>query len=343
MRNLLSCFLLALLTFVPCSLSAQLDAPAPKIRREPTHVRGAQPAAPAPTKAVSAPATAVRPVQTLVDTTEIDNTMLLGITSLFRSGNYAEARKGATSLVANAGNIQDSATVHYRCFASQPEKALYEIMQERAGGTVRVEWLPEPIAEGFYFLGMISFHEGKNQEALGFMQQAIQWSPTRAAFHSERAYMLLNSGESFDLAMAMASYLKALEMSDNESDFALALRGLGFCHIERQNMEVALACYLRSQAYDPDNTAAKEEISFINASHPGLAEQMNDNQVLQMLRNNSIPERIAPIHADALLRFADQLPNSGQHKKQLLAVLRRAAKIAPEHPEVAKRLKAAGQ
>ena len=257
----------------------------------------------------------------------LSNEIMLHIAEKFRAGEYAEARAGAMELIKGHETLKDTATEQFRSFSSVMGKTLYELQLSRQGLTPVVHWVEQPIADGFYFLAMIEFHDGTAEKALEYLQNAIFWDPVRAAFHSERAYMSLRGNSPADMGQVKASYLRALELADSEEDFAHALRGIGFLLIERGDLETALACYLRSIDFEPEDPATRHQIEFIRQSNPSLRKSMTKEVVASVLNKRRIPFSFDPVHIEVLMSIAKRLVAKGD-KDAAKSLQARAAKMA---------------
>jgi len=281
--------------------------------------------------APKAPATASAPAH--VDPVVLTNQMMLTIMERMKIGAYDEARKIALDMILGHDKIKDSPQVEHKSFATLMGKKLYERMAKQEGRSVKVEWAFQPIADGFYFLAMIDFHQRKAKEALDNLQKAIFWDPTRSAFHAERAYIQLNSGLPVEMAFIMASYLKALELADNFDDFAAALRGIGYLLVDKRDLETALAAYTLAKHYDPQNKVAPKEIEFIKAEAPGIGKDMDVGKAAVILAKKGMPTSVGRVHIEVLLEIAREMTDPAQQKERQ-AILRRALKLDPKNEEI---------
>jgi len=254
-----------------------------------------------------------------------------------KAGNLDEARNIAMDMIFGHEKFVDSSTEEHRSFSSLMEKKYYEKEAVKDGRNVKVNWIAQPISDGFYFLAMVSFQKGKPAEALDYLQKAISWNPVHAAFHVERGFMLLHQEEKPDLGMVQASYLRALELADNFVDFAAALRGMGFTLIEKGDFEGAMACYLRAKLYDPSDKIADKEIDFIKGIAPNAGKDLDGTKAAAVLANRRIPSGIDPIHVKILLEIADEMAAKKSIKEEK-AVLRRLLTLDPQNQQAKQRL-----
>jgi tetratricopeptide (TPR) repeat protein len=270
------------------------------------------------------------------------NQMMLVFMERMKSGNLNEAREVANEMIFGHEKYLDSDLKEHKSFHSAMEKELYGIIAKRAGSSKKVEWVEQPVSDGFYFLAILDFQEGRHEDALANLGKAIFWNPVRSAFYNERGFMLLKKNSGPDLTMAQVAYMKALELADNNEDLAAALRGLAFVLVERNLLDQALACLLVSKTYDASNDDADEEIMFIRRQAPALVTGMDLAKAGELLRANAIPAGFAADHVQVLINLADDYTAAKDNQKAA-ALLKKAMEMAPENQEVARRLKAAGK
>ncbi len=266
------------------------------------------------------------------------NQMMIVFMERMKAGNFKEAREVAEEMIFGHDKYADSAIKEYKSFHSIMEKELYELQQKRAGSKKNVVWVDQPISDGFYLLSVLDFQEGKHEDALKNMSQAIFWNPTRSAFHTERGFMLIRKNSGPDLLMANVAYIKAIELADNNEDFAAALRGMAFVLVERNQLDVAYGALLIARHLEPDNTAALEEMSFIKSRAPGLSDQIDVKTARALLKKNNIPIQFSEDHVQVLIKLADSFTEPNDVEKAVL-LLKKAQEMSPKNQEVARRLK----
>jgi len=292
---------------------------------------------PAPAAPAATPASASQPVNPIV----LSNQMMITVMERIKGGNYAEARAVAKDMTFGSEKLVDTPTTETRSFSSLMGKKLYEHQLKKQGrGNVQVNWTQQPIADGYYFQAMISFQEGKPDEALDLLQKAIFWDPVRAAFHVERGFMLHHQKSPIETAQIFVTYLKALELADNPVDFAAALRGIGYLFVDRRNFRAGLACYLLSRRLDPDEKTALRQIDYIRSQAPGLVKEMDETKAAALLREENVPVTFDPIHVQIRLEIANELAKDPKKGKELEAILTEALRLDPNNPEVISRLAA---
>lgn len=306
-----------------------------------TNVAGAQQPAAAdkPAPATVAPAKTNASATAKVDPVVMTNQMMLVFMERMKSGNLKEARDVANEMVFGHDSYKITEQKDYKSFHSAMEKELYIMMEKASGGQKAVEWVEQPVSDGFYFLAILDFQEGKHEDALLNLQKAIYWNPVRSAFYAERGFMFLRKNSGPDILNAQIAYQKALELADNAEDFAAALRGLAFVLVERRELEQALSCLIVSKEYDATNADADEEIQFIKGVNADLVASMTIDKAREVMKAAGILTSYAPEHVQVLLTLADSYKAPEDAQKALM-LLKKAREMAPQNAEVSKRLKA---
>ncbi|HNS08646.1 MAG TPA: hypothetical protein PKN29_03040 [Candidatus Ozemobacteraceae bacterium] len=272
------------------------------------------------------------------DPVVLTNQMMLVFMERMKTGNLKEARDIANEMVFGNEKFQDTDQKAFKSFHSAMEMELFRLLEQRGGSKREIDWVEQPISDGYYFLAILDFQEGKHEEALANLQKAIFWNPVRSAFFAERGFMFLRKNSGADIVSAQVAYEKALELADNPEDFAAALRGLAFVLVERRELQKALACLIVSKEFDADENDADEEIQFIRGIDPGLVTSMNLKTARDVLKNARILSTYAPEHVQVLLRLADTYKAPKDAQKAIL-LLKKAKEMAPGNTDVANRLK----
>lgn len=273
-----------------------------------------------------------------VDPVVMTNQLMLVFMERMKNRDYKEAREIANEMLFGQEKLVDTDKVEYRSFHSAMENELYQLHQAKNGNTKKVVWIEQPISDGYYLLAILDFQEGNHEKALKTLQKAINWNPVRAAFYTERGFMLLKNNNGPDFLMAEIAYKKALELADNGEDFAAALRGLAFVLVERGRLAEALACLLVSKTYDPSSLDAEEEMLFIRRADPDLFGSMSLQRARELLKMRNIQADYSPEHIRVLLKLADELAAKKDTEKAVL-FLKKAQEMDPKNTEVAQRLK----
>ncbi|HOI89532.1 MAG TPA: hypothetical protein PLK28_03355 [Candidatus Rifleibacterium sp.] len=272
------------------------------------------------------------------DPVVLTNQMMLVFMERMKTGNLKEARDIANEMVFGSEKLQDTDQKVFKSFHSAMEMELFRLLEQRSGSKREIDWVEQPISDGYYFLAILDFQEGKHEEALANLQKAIFWNPVRSAFFAERGFMFLRKNSGADIVSAQVAYEKALELADNPEDFAAALRGLAFVLVERRELQKALACLIVSKEFDADESDADEEIQFIRGIDPGLVASMNLKTARDVLKNAKILSTYAPEHVEVLVRLADSYKSPKDAQRAVL-LLKKAKEMAPGNTEVANRLK----
>ncbi|MGA6149729.1 MULTISPECIES: tetratricopeptide repeat protein [unclassified Stenotrophomonas] len=141
----------------------------------------------------------------------------------------------------------------------------YAMYMEGPGRGTPTEWLDLACAKAYNHLGYIALEHGDVDAALRWLDKAIAVAPYDAEALCERGAALVRRK---DWQGAMDAYTRALELArsqpENRRMEALALRGVGFAHIELGDLPSARAAYLASQKIDPDSKTARNELIYID-------------------------------------------------------------------------------
>lgn len=273
-----------------------------------------------------------------VDPVVLTNQMMLVFMERMKTGNLKEARDVAIEMIFDHEKFQDTNDKVYKSFHSAMERELFALLEQRNGSKRGIEWVEQPISDGFYFLAILDFQENKHDDALANLQKAIYWNPVRSAFFAERGFMFLRKNSGPDIVAARIAYEKALELADNPEDFAAALRGLAFVLVERRELQKALACLIVSKEFDADADDADEEIQYIRQIDPNLVAAMNLKMAREILKNAKILDNYSPDHVQVLIRLADSYKSPKDAQKAIM-LLKKAREMEPKNAEVSKRLK----
>ncbi len=269
-------------------------------------------------------------------TIDKNNQMMLVFVERLKSGNTKEARKIAQEMADFSKKYKDDANTEYKSFYSNIEKEYY--IYKNKDSKKKVVWVPEPIADGYYFLAVMDFQEKKYQDAIDNIQKCIMWNPVRAPYYCERGFIFLNCGIYADYVSAQIAYEQALECADNEEDFASALRGLGFAMAARNELDVSAAAMILSLKYVPDNPDAKEHILRLKNLVPSFDFNMDTVKAKKILYDSKIQTTFSPEHAVVLLKIVSEL-KMPEEKEKALAFLISANMIDPSNKAVEKKLK----
>ncbi|MBR4569409.1 MAG: hypothetical protein IKO19_01890 [Candidatus Riflebacteria bacterium] len=288
---------------------------------------------------LNAQGTAVPAVSAAADSTitiDKNNQMMLVFVERLKSGNIKEARKIAQEMADFSKKYKDDANTEYKSFYSNIEKEYY--IYKNKESKKKVVWVPEPIADGYYFLAVMDFQEKKYQDAIDNIQKCIIWNPVRAPYYCERGFIFLNCGIYADYVSAQVAYEQALECADNEEDFASALRGLAFALASQNELEESAAAMILSQKYVPDSADAKEHLLRLKNLVPSFDFNMDIKRAKKILAESKIQTTFSPEHAVVLLNMVSEL-KLPEEKDKALAFLVSANMIDPSNKAVENKLK----
>lgn len=301
----------------------------------------AAPVAPSPaTASVSTAATPTKPDLAVAQVVGLSNQMMITFMERFKAGAFDKCREIAQQMILGEEKYQDTATQEFKAFNNPFEKMLRERRLQRNGQTLTVNWVQQPIADGHYFLALLALQAGDPEKAAQEIDRAVFWNPVRAAFFNEKAFILLNQ-KTPRLQDAQVAYLFALELADNLEDFAAALRGLGFIYVEKNEADVARACYLQSMVYEPKNEAARGQLALLTEHFPGIAERVTPADAPGILAKRQIPSKIDPLPIQLLSEMAGRVSLTS-NKRDVLAILKRILTLDPSNAKVRQQFEALG-
>ena len=269
-------------------------------------------------------------------TIDKNNQMMIAFVERLKTGNTKEARKIAQEMADFSKKYKDDANTEYRSFYSNIEKELY--IQKKLNGGKKVVWVPEPIADGYYFLAVIDFQDRHYNDAIENIQKCITWNPVRAPYYIERGFIFLNCGVYSDYISAQVAYEEALEYADNEDDFASALRGLGFALASQNKLEESAAAMILSKKYVPNNADAEEHLLRLKNLVPSFDFNMDTKEAIKILKESKIQTTFSPDHANVLFKIASEL-KIPEEKEKALVFLIRANMLDPKNKAVESKLK----
>lgn len=294
-----------------------------------------------------------------VNELERANQMILLAVERIKTGNYNEAKEVALQMIKLAEKYLSNTTTSsstvttdqkvenstvYKSFANKLEEKIYlrSVFKDELGKNQKLVSVVDPISDGYYLLAIIDFQQGNVKSAIDNINKAVEWNPVRAAYYIERAFLILNynkNNKEEDFVAALANYLRALEFSYSPSDFAAALRGLGFIYIEEKKLELALACYLVSLLYEPNNEVANKEIAYIKSLNPALVSRYDIKRAQETLSKNGILIKYNPMIFDAILDIVKDLEkNKNISKDELQKWLDYAKSLDPQNEKIIKEL-----
>jgi len=211
---------------------------------------------------------------------------------------------------------QDDTESTYFCFDSPAEEITY-IIHNDVSKTIRR--VPEQFATIFTMYASLLFELKEHSEAIGYLEKALRWNPAAAAVYFELGenYKQLGEMEAFHEYNS-----KAYPYILNASDLARFLRGNGFYHIEKQQLELASACFLVSLLYEQSQMVAAE-LFYIRQKYGEDYAGMKPDKAIELLEQRNIPFRADPntlsglVHLLSLAANNDDLPTLAETLKDL--------------------------
>ena len=289
------------------------------------------------TPAVCADNTAESKKEETIDNIEKGNQMMIAFMERIKIGDLEGARKIANDMISPAEKIKDTATTEYKCFYSQTEKEYY--LLKNKGNTQKVEWVQEPIADGYYLLAVLDFQEKLYKDSLEHISNCIFWNPVRAPFYCERGFLYLYAGEEKDLVNAQVAYEKAIELANNAEDMGAALRGVANVMIAKGDIPVAVAAIVVSKEYDSEHPDSSEQLLHIKRNYPNIDSDIGIREAKKTLKENNIQYEYSHSHVEVLLKMASEL-KMPEEKEKAIVLLEQARILEPKNVELLNKLKA---
>lgn len=133
--------------------------------------------------------------------------------------------------------------------------------------TIDDDWCEAMLIKG-YALGELK----QNAEAVAMLKKLVGHDNANPNYVAEYAFALRTSG---DLDGAFSNYQRAEDLASSLSDKvakkrwrSVALRGLGYIYVERQQWDEAEKAYKASLKDDPGSELAKSELEYIKQHRP---------------------------------------------------------------------------
>ena len=128
-----------------------------------------------------------------------------------------------------------------------------------------IDWVDMACPGAYKTKAFIDIDNKDNDAAQSALDKAIQLAPFWAEPLVERGYLLNQLGRSGE---ALDDYQRALELvsrfQSNKYVEAIALRGLGYTHVELGDLDAAEQAYQASLKAEPDNALALRELDYIH-------------------------------------------------------------------------------
>ena len=265
------------------------------------------------------------------------NQMMIAYMEHIKIGDIKGARKIANDMVAPAKNFKDTDAVEYKTFYSMIEKEYYQMTNK--GNTKKVEWVQEPIADGYYLLAVLDFQEKLYKDALENIQNCVSWNPVRSAYYIERGFLYLFSGDEQNIVNAQVAYEKAIELANNTEDMAAGLRGVASVMNAKGNLPVCIAALVVSKEYDSENPDADEQILYIKKEFPDYDCNMTVKEARKLLKENNIQCDYSHTHVEVLTKMASEL-KMPDDKEKITILLQQGLFLEPKNVELQNKLKA---
>lgn len=190
---------------------------------------------------------------------------------LFKARKYDEAAERFGRIAADfAARYPAGDGKRYYCSKSSAEALLYMAMAAKdnvSASALGPEWCDALFMQAYSYI-----EAGRTGLALAPLERAAELAPFNAQVANELGFVYRSLGR---LDEAMASYRKALAGLDASPDTrqmdqrkAVALRGIGWIHAERQQWDEAEQAFNQSLEIEPGNENALSELEYIAKNRP---------------------------------------------------------------------------
>jgi tetratricopeptide (TPR) repeat protein len=180
---------------------------------------------------------------------------------LLREKKYAEAKDEMEAVLGHFEKMMSDPETVYRSFANADE---LEYFKKRNPDIKKVVWLDHAFGSALHQKAFYHADQKQWDLALKALDREAIYRPFAANTQTERGFVLNQTGKPKD---ALAAYQTALTLSEKLAHArpyqAMALRGIGYSHIELGDLPAARAAYERSLKIDPNSAVAKRELEYI--------------------------------------------------------------------------------
>ena len=151
-----------------------------------------------------------------------------------------------------------------RALVSVATEAEYSEYVAARGNGEPVDWVDMACPDTYQVHAFVAVEEKRFDDALAMLEKTIRLAPYWSEPLTEHGFVLNQVGRPAD---GLASYRSALTLSRkheaNKRAIALALRGIGYSHIELGDLDAAEQAYLESLEVEPGNALAQRELEYI--------------------------------------------------------------------------------
>lgn len=153
-------------------------------------------------------------------------------------------------------SFEENGVLHIKFWDAEEFANFCEVIRPKQN----VVWLQNAYARCAYFLTFIHLEQGNLKEALTAAQKGLELEPDNPELLNEVGMIYATPGKEQDLQNAMASYHRAFKAREYNTgaQYAHALRGMGFCSIERGEFENAKKFYELSLKFDESINAYRQ-------------------------------------------------------------------------------------
>ena len=243
-------------------------------------------------------------------------------------------------------------------FWDMPDFQAFVQYQSAAGNRKSIAWVHPSYSRAYYYLGYINVERKENEAALTMLDKSLELEPDSPRAMSEKAQVLVNIGRKDE---ALELFSKAFECRPWAPAplRARALRGVGFCCIEKGELDRAEELFLRSLEFEPGSRSALNELGYIGQlrqSRDREAKRVFGGDVRSVDKQDAeapdimILERICPVEAlmddnviDEIVKDAEARTANKKTRKVFVRFTSDFMKITKERrATIAKRIRATG-
>jgi tetratricopeptide (TPR) repeat protein len=173
-------------------------------------------------------------------------------------------RKEALGVVQPVTAYCDALLDSGHALVSVADEAEYTDYVAAAGNGEPVDWVDMACPQAYQLHAFIAVEEKRFEEALALLEKTTRLAPYWSEPLTERGFLLNQTGKPAD---GLDSYRAALALSrkhaDNKLAIALALRGIGYSHVELGDLDAGEQAYRESLEVEPGNALAERELDYI--------------------------------------------------------------------------------
>lgn len=150
------------------------------------------------------------------------------------------------------------------------EDFLRHSVEVGAEGTEKrgIFWTGPPYTRMMFLMAMMDVEEGKYDDAMVWLDKALELEPDNPTLMGEKAFILKHKGNNEE---AYGLYMEAVESRSwaSPTEVASAMRGAGVALVDLQRLDEAEDLLRRSLELDPESVIARKELIYIEGLRGG--------------------------------------------------------------------------